>query len=130
VKQNNQRLELNKRFPSMPLKQKTAKAQQENPEAQLQHGDCASSTRNKKFHPREPKKITACHLHRSNKKLRKPNRKPRKPKPNKKLVTPDAKQNYQPRELNKAFPFVPRLNKKLRKPNSRIPRKRNSDTKM
>jgi hypothetical protein len=56
---------------------------------------------------REPNKTITCHHH-YNKKLRKPNRKPRKSKHNKKLLKPDAKQNKQPRELKKAFSFVPR----------------------
>ena len=92
----------------MPLKQKTAKAQQETPEAQLQHSDCASSTRNKKKLHREPNKIITCHLHRSNKKLWKPNRKPRKPKQTQQKADHARRETKQsPRELNKAFPFAP-----------------------
>jgi hypothetical protein len=102
----------------------------ETPEAKLRHKSCASPTRNKQqIQSRDPNKIITCH-NRSNKKLRKPNRKPRKLKHNKKLITPDAKQNNQPRASStKQFPLR-RSNKKLRKPKSRRPRKRNSDTKI
>jgi hypothetical protein len=110
VKQNNQRLELNKEFPSIHAAQakKLRKPnRQETPEAKLRHKSCASPTRNKQqIQSREPNKIITCH-HRSNKKLRKPNRKPRKSKHNKKLFKPDTKQKNQPRELHKAFSFAP-----------------------
>ena len=76
----------------MPLKQKTAKAQQETPETKLRHKSFASPTRNKKIQSREPNKTITCH-HRSNKQLRKPNRKPPKQKHKKKLLKPDARQN-------------------------------------
>jgi hypothetical protein len=76
--------ELNKEFYLMPLKQKSAKA------VQSPAGDPGSATttqklrkpftpRNKNIQPHEPKKTITCH-HRSNKKLRKPNKKPRKSK--------------------------------------------------
>jgi hypothetical protein len=53
--------------------------------------------------------------------LREANRKPRKPKSNKKLLKPDATQNNQPRELNKAFSFAP-LKQKTAKAQQQTPK--------
>jgi hypothetical protein len=63
VKQNNQPRELNEKIILMPLKRKTAKVQQETPEAQPRHNDFAkSSTRNKKINrasPTKPSPVTS-----------------------------------------------------------------------
>jgi hypothetical protein len=107
VKQNNEWRELNKEFPPMPLKQKTAKAQQETPKRNPYTKVAQAQRERNNFNRTSPTKPSPICHHRSNKKRRKSNRKPRKPKHNNKLPKPDAKQNNQPRELIKAFSFAP-----------------------
>jgi hypothetical protein len=66
-----------------PLKQKTTKAQQETPKAQLGHENfIARAQQNVSLSPPRPQK------------LRKPNRTPQKPNSNKKMRKPDAKQKH------------------------------------